>query len=160
VARFLEAAPGPKWKAALSAANAAGLRVSGVVALKANDVDSQRMLLRIEPHSPPRLWLSRTAVGAAARSNTLIKSRNQQHLDPDPFPNTRAVDPHSACGTVGAHLSRDLPWRLSDPGPGVCRTLRHGPASETLHKSSHRGSWWRTAVEPSGPAEPAAARER
>jgi site-specific recombinase XerD len=48
VARFLEAAPGPKWKAALSAAYAAGLRVSEVVALKVNDVDSQRMLLRIE----------------------------------------------------------------------------------------------------------------
>ena len=48
VARFLEAAPGPKWKAALSAAYAAGLRVSEVVALKVNDVDRQRMLLRIE----------------------------------------------------------------------------------------------------------------
>ena len=48
VARFLEAVPGPKWKAALSAAYAAGLRVSEVAALKVNDVDSQRMLLRIE----------------------------------------------------------------------------------------------------------------
>jgi integrase/recombinase XerD len=41
-------APGPKWKAALSAAYGAGLRVSEVVALKVSDVDSQRMLLRIE----------------------------------------------------------------------------------------------------------------
>jgi integrase/recombinase XerD len=48
VARFLEAAPGPKWKAALSAAYGAGLRVSEAVALKVSDVDSQRMLLRIE----------------------------------------------------------------------------------------------------------------
>ena len=48
VARFLEAAPGPKYKAALSAAYGAGLRVSEVVALKVSDVDSQRMLLRIE----------------------------------------------------------------------------------------------------------------
>lgn len=48
VARFLEAAPGPKYKAALSAAYAAGLRVSEVVALKVSDIDSQRMLLRIE----------------------------------------------------------------------------------------------------------------
>jgi integrase/recombinase XerD len=48
VVRFLEAAPGPKYKAALSAAYAAGLRVSEVVALKVCDVDSQRMLLRIE----------------------------------------------------------------------------------------------------------------
>ena len=48
VARFLEAAPGPKYKAALSAAYGAGLRVSEVVALKVSDVDSRRMLLRIE----------------------------------------------------------------------------------------------------------------
>ena len=48
VGRLLEAAPGPKYKAALGAAYGAGLRVSEVVALKVSDVDSQRMLLRIE----------------------------------------------------------------------------------------------------------------
>lgn len=48
VARLLEAAPGPKYKAALSAAYGAGLRVSEVVALKVSDVESERMLLRIE----------------------------------------------------------------------------------------------------------------
>ena len=48
VARLLEAAPGPKYKAALSAAYSAGLRVSEVVALKVSDIDSKRLLLRIE----------------------------------------------------------------------------------------------------------------
>ena len=48
VACVLEAAPGPQYKAALSAAYGAGLRVSEVVALKVSDVDSKRMLLRIE----------------------------------------------------------------------------------------------------------------
>ena len=48
VARLLEAAPGPKYKAALSAAFAAGLRVSEVVSLKVSDINSKRMLLRIE----------------------------------------------------------------------------------------------------------------
>ena len=48
VARLLEAAPGPKYKAALSASYGAGLRVSEVVSLKVSDVDSKRMLLRIE----------------------------------------------------------------------------------------------------------------
>jgi integrase/recombinase XerD len=48
VARFLEAAPGPKYKAALSAAYGAGLRVSEVVSLKISDIDSKRMLLKIE----------------------------------------------------------------------------------------------------------------
>jgi integrase/recombinase XerD len=44
----VEAAPGPKYKAALSAAYSAGLRVSEVVALKVSDIDSERLLLRIE----------------------------------------------------------------------------------------------------------------
>ena len=50
VARLLEAAPGPglKYKTALSAAYGAGLRVSEVVALKVSDIDSERMLIRIE----------------------------------------------------------------------------------------------------------------
>ena len=48
IARLLEAAPGPKYKAALSAAYGAGLRVSEVVALKVSDINSKRMLLRIE----------------------------------------------------------------------------------------------------------------
>jgi integrase len=46
IVRLLEAAPGPKYKAAFSAAYGAGLRVSEVVALKVSDVDSKRMLLR------------------------------------------------------------------------------------------------------------------
>ena len=48
VARFLEAAPGIKYKAALSVAYGAGLRVSEVVALKISDIDSKRMMLRID----------------------------------------------------------------------------------------------------------------
>ncbi len=48
VARLLEAAPGPKYKAALAVAYGAGLRVSEVANLKVSDIDSQRMVLRIE----------------------------------------------------------------------------------------------------------------
>jgi site-specific recombinase XerD len=48
VARLLEAAPGLKYKAALSLAYGAGLRVSEVVVLKVSDIDSERMTLRIE----------------------------------------------------------------------------------------------------------------
>jgi hypothetical protein len=60
VTLLLQAAPGPKYKAAFATAGAcpragrkpdpggAGLRVSEVVALKVGDVDSERMLLRIE----------------------------------------------------------------------------------------------------------------
>jgi integrase len=48
VARMLEAAPGIKYKAAFSIAYGAGLRVSEVVSLKVSDIDSQRMMLRVE----------------------------------------------------------------------------------------------------------------
>jgi site-specific recombinase XerD len=50
VARLIEAAPGPgiKYKAALSIAYGAGLRASEVVNLKIGDIDSERMLIRVE----------------------------------------------------------------------------------------------------------------
>jgi site-specific recombinase XerD len=48
VARFLEAAPGVKYKAAFSVAYGAGLRVSEVASLKVHDIDSDRMMLRVE----------------------------------------------------------------------------------------------------------------
>jgi len=48
VVRLLDAAPGLKYKAALSLAYGAGLRVSEVVALKVSDIDSKRMIIRIE----------------------------------------------------------------------------------------------------------------
>jgi integrase/recombinase XerD len=48
VARLLDAAPNAKYKAALATAYGAGLRVSEVAALKVTDVDSTRMMLRVE----------------------------------------------------------------------------------------------------------------
>ena len=48
VARLLEAAKTLKHRTALSVAYGAGLRVSEVTALKVGDIDSQRMLLRVE----------------------------------------------------------------------------------------------------------------
>src|SRR5450631_4019479 len=71
VARLLEAAPGPglKYKAALSVAYGAGLRASEVVSLKVCDIDSKRLLIRVElgkgPQGPSRLALSATARSVA-----------------------------------------------------------------------------------------------
>src|SRR5712672_850819 len=48
VARLLEAAPGLKYRAALSVAYGAGLRASEVVSLKIADIDSARMVIRVE----------------------------------------------------------------------------------------------------------------
>jgi len=48
VARLLDAAPGLKYKAALSVAYGAGLRATEVVSLKIADIDSTRMIIRVE----------------------------------------------------------------------------------------------------------------
>ena len=48
VARLLEAAPGLKYKAALSVAYGAGLRASEIISLKIGDIDSARMVIRVE----------------------------------------------------------------------------------------------------------------
>jgi integrase/recombinase XerD len=48
VTLLLRAATVPKYKAAFATAYGAGLRVSEVVALKVGDIDSERMLLRVE----------------------------------------------------------------------------------------------------------------
>ena len=48
VARLLDAAPGLKYKAALSVAYGAGLRAAEVIALKIGDIDSKRMVIHVE----------------------------------------------------------------------------------------------------------------
>jgi site-specific recombinase XerD len=48
VTRVLESAPNLKARAALSVAYATGLRAAEVVALKVGDIDSDRMLIRVE----------------------------------------------------------------------------------------------------------------
>ena len=48
VARLLDAAPGLKYKAALSVAYGAGLRANEVVSLKISDIDSKRMIIRVD----------------------------------------------------------------------------------------------------------------
>ena len=48
VVRLLDAAPGLKYKAALSVAYGAGLRATEVISLKVSDIDSKRMIIRVE----------------------------------------------------------------------------------------------------------------
>ena len=48
VARLLNAAPGLNYKAALSVAYGAGLRANEVISLKVSDIDSKRMVIRVE----------------------------------------------------------------------------------------------------------------
>src|SRR5216684_8374046 len=48
ITHFLQAVPGLRSRAALTTAYGAGLRVSEVAALKLGDIDSSRMVLRVE----------------------------------------------------------------------------------------------------------------
>ncbi len=68
VARLLDAAPGLKYRAALSLAYGAGLRASEVVQLKIADIDSGRQVIRVEQGKghkkldpPPRATARSTA---------------------------------------------------------------------------------------------------
>ena len=94
VARLLEAAPGLKYKAALSLAYGSGLRVSEVVALKVSDIDSERMTLRVEPGkgrkdrdvmlSPQLLELSRDWWRVARPQAWLFPGQNPVNPDDRP----------------------------------------------------------------------------
>jgi site-specific recombinase XerD len=48
VLQFLECVPGPKHRAILTTCYAAGLRISEVIHLRPNDIDSHRMVIRVE----------------------------------------------------------------------------------------------------------------
>jgi integrase len=79
--RLLQAAPGPKHKAALSVAYGAGLRAMEVVALKVSDIDSKRMMLRVEQRKSRKdrfTMLSPQAVGAVTR---LVAHRGAGGMD-------------------------------------------------------------------------------
>ena len=127
-ARLLEAAPGLKYKAALSVAYGAGLRVSEVAALKVSDIPgsspgtSERMTLRVEQGkgqrdryvmlSPQLLELLR-AWWRAARPQAWL------------FPGQNPVNPMSARQLVRAvHAAAQAAGIAKRVSP---HTLRHSP---------------------------------
>src|SRR5512140_2412485 len=131
VARFLDAAPGLKYKAALSVAYGAGLRVSEVVALKVSDIASKRMVIRIEQGkgnkdryvmlSPHLLELLRAWYNAARPQGWL-------------FPGMNPVNPMTA-----RQLRRacDTAAEMAEIGKQVSpHTLRHSFATHLLEQNT------------------------
>jgi site-specific recombinase XerD len=131
VVRLLDAAPGLKHKAALSVAYGAGLRAAEVVSLKVSDIDSKRMLIRVEQGkghkdrnvmlSPHLLDLLRTWWKAARPQGWLFPGR-----DPVQPMTTRQLN--RACHAA-AHLA-EINKRVS------LHTLRHSFATHLLEQNT------------------------
>jgi site-specific recombinase XerD len=130
VARLLEAAPNLKSKAALSVAYGAGLRASEVVTLKVSDIDSTRMVIRVEQGkgrkdryvmlSPQLLELLRAWWKAARPQGWLCPGQNRvSPLTPRQL--------NRACHAAARLAEIDKPVSL--------HTLRHSFATHLLEQS-------------------------
>ncbi|PZR93593.1 MAG: integrase [Hyphomicrobiales bacterium] len=130
VARLLDAAPGLKYKAALSVAYGAGLRAAEVISLKVADIDSKRMIIRVEQGkggkdrnvmlSPSLLDLLRAWWKAARPQGWLFPGR-----DPAQPMTTRQLN--RACHA--AAQMADINKRVS------LHTLRHSFATHLLEQN-------------------------
>ncbi|HXQ04322.1 MAG TPA: site-specific integrase [Bradyrhizobium sp.] len=133
VARLLDAAPALKYKAALSVAYGAGLRVSEVVALKVGDIDSKRMIIRVEQGkgrkgrkdrylmlSPHLLELLRAWYKAARPQGWLFPGRN-----PVQPMTTRQLNRACHAAANMAEISK----------PVSMHTLRHSFATHLLEQN-------------------------
>lgn len=131
VVQFLEAVPGLRNRVALSTAYGAGLRVSEVCALKIADIDSNRMLLRVEQGkggkdryvmlSPGLLRILRAYWKLARPGRWLFPGREAQH-------------PISTAALQGACR---VAARQTKLGKGISvHTLRHSFATHLLESGT------------------------
>jgi site-specific recombinase XerD len=130
VAQLLNAAPGLKYKAALSVAYGAGLRAAEVVSLKVCDIDSQRMIIRVEQGkgrkdrnvmlSPSLLELLRTWWRAARPQGWLFPGRN-----PVQPMTTRQLNRACHAAAEAARIERNV----------SLHTLRHSFATHLLEQN-------------------------
>jgi len=132
IARLIEAAPGPKYRAALSLAYGAGLRVSEVVAIKVADIDSARMVLRIEDGKGQRDRLAKLSPLLLDELRAWWKaSKPQVYLFPSrmsAFDHISARQFSRACQTAAARA------RLGKPvNPHM---LRHSFATHLLEEGT------------------------
>jgi integrase/recombinase XerD len=131
VASLLEAAPGLKWRTALSVAYGAGLRASEVVGLKVSDIDSNRMRIRVEQGKGRR---DRDALLSphllAALRNWWRVARPSVWLFPNRLTAFNAVTPRS--------LNRAFHEAVRKAGikkPVCLHTLRHCFATHLLEQN-------------------------
>jgi integrase/recombinase XerD len=138
VGQLLEAAPGIKYKAILGTAYGAGLRVSEVASLKVDDLDSKRMLIRIEPGkgrkdrnamlSPQLLALLRLWWKEGKRRSVMLPHGWL-------FPGRTATDPISTRQINRAiHEAAEAAGIRQRVSPHKPHTLRHSFATHLLEQ--------------------------
>jgi integrase/recombinase XerD len=144
VTLLLQSAPGAKYKAALGTAYGAGLRVSEVVALKIGDIDSERLLLRVEQGkgrkdrhamlSPQLLELLR---------DWWVEGRRRGVLLPRGwlFPGRNPIEPLSTC-QINRRPRRRRSRRDQDAGVDAhaAAQLRHPPVGTGHRHPRHPGA--------------------
>jgi site-specific recombinase XerD len=131
--RFMAAAGNPKYRAAFSVAYGAGLRVSEVVSLKISDIDSQRMVLRVEQgkgHKDRYAMLSPVLLEHLRAWWSFAHKHGEILQGGWLFPGLNPINPMSA-----RHLSRVCHVTASDAGLTkrvTMHTLRHSFATHLL----------------------------
>ena len=146
VTLLLRAAAAPKYKAAFATAYGAGLRVSEVVALKIGDIDSDRMLLRVERGkggkdrhamlSPQLLELLRAWWREGRRRSLLLPGGWL-------FPGRNPVEPFVSPEAFAAHVARSSEdWFVyaKPPSPGPGSGVAYSPATLIASPSPTAGS--------------------
>lgn len=131
IVRFLQAVPGLRNRAALTTAYGAGLRVCEVAALKVGDIDSSRMVIRVEHGkggkdryvmlSPQLLTILRTYWRLTRPKRWLFPGRDDER---PLVPNVLHAACRSACAAAG--LSKQV----------TVHTLRHTFATHLLESGA------------------------
>jgi integrase/recombinase XerD len=139
VVRFLEAVPSLKCRAALTTAYAAGLRASEVASLKVADLDSSRMVIRVEQGkggrdryvmlSPQLLGILRAYWRLARPPYWLFPRHDGEHPSHD---TERRLSLRLCCGRA----------RQARHRPHTATQLRHPSAGKWHRHPHHPGAAW------------------